>query len=237
MNDEARWLSLATAMRREVSTHFPNWTDSNDHDPGITLLNLFAWLTDQLLREQTRSDPERIAAARRLATSASIWVNAESDASSEPLLRVNYFEGKLLTADDLRDEQMYFRQRLRRMNLRLHGRGVLSGLSVSIKGTGDAASIEISPGVAIDPSGEEIVLVSSVTAPLPVEPEELYVEIRFVERPCTPVPTTDNSAPAQYSRIAETCETLLSPVQDPHAITIAYLRRTSDGWSVADPPN
>jgi hypothetical protein len=236
MNDEARWLSLTQAIRREVSTHFRNWTETNDHDPGVTLLNMFAWLTEQLLSTRSLTNPQRSAAARRLAITASAWMNATSDADSEALLRPNYFAGKLLTADDLRDEQTYFRQRLRRLNLRLHGRGIVSGLTVSIKGKGTAARIEIAPGVAIDPTGEEIVVTKRVTLPLPIAAQELYVQIRWVERPSMPVPAidapTDSSPPAQYSRIADTWETVLSPIAAQDAVTLARLKRISGRWTI-----
>jgi hypothetical protein len=232
MNDKARWLSVATAIRREVIAHFPDWTDTNDHDPGITLLNLFAWLTEQLLYAQPGADLQRIAAARRLAAAALAWSNAERDCDSEALLRVNYFDGKLLSADDLRDEQTYFRQRLRRLNQRVHGRGVVSGLTVSIKGGRNDARIEIAPGVAIDPTGEEIVVPNCVALPLPTSPQELYVQIRWVERSCMPVPSTDSSAPARYSRIADTWETVLSPAAAEDAVTLAHLKRVSGRWTI-----
>ena len=232
MNDEARWLSVATVIRREVTAHFPDWTDTNDDDPGITLLNLFAWLTERLLYAQSGAAPQRIAAARRLEAAAAAGANANCDADSEALLRVNYFDGKLLSADDLRDEQTYFRQRLRRLNQRLHGHGVVSGLTVSIKGKGNVARIEIAPGVAIDPTGEEIVVTNGVTLSLPAAQQELYVQIRWTERPCKPVPSPDVSDPTQYSRIADAWETVLSPVAAQDAVTLAHLRRISGRWTI-----
>jgi hypothetical protein len=231
MNEETRWRSAAAAIRREVTGHFPDWTDTNDHDPGVTLLNLFAWLTEQLLYRQSGADPQRIAAARRLAAAASAWVNSTCDADSEALLRVNYFDGKLLSADDLRDEQTYFRQRLRRINQRLHGYGVVSGLKVSIAGKGNAARIEVSPGVAIDPTGEDIVITSPVTLPLPNGQREVYVQLRWVERPCGPVPSPDDTAPTQYSRIADTWTIELAPAPAPHAVTLAHLKCVSGRWT------
>jgi len=44
------------------------------------------------------------------------------------LRRVNYFAGRLLTAEDFRAEQEYHREKSRRHNRRLHGSGVASGL-------------------------------------------------------------------------------------------------------------
>jgi hypothetical protein len=233
MNDEARWLAVATSVRREVRAHFPDWTDANDDDPGITLLNLFAWLTEQLLYQQSGTGPQRIAAARRLAAAASAWAKAPCDADSDALLRVNYFEGKLLSADDLRDEQTYFRQRLRRLNQRLYGYGVVSGLTVSINGKGDAARIDIAPGVAIDPTGEEIVVSRPVTLPLPTAQQELYVQIRWLERPCGRVASLETEEPTQPSRIADTWEPVLAPTPAQDAVTLAHFKRLSGRWTRA----
>lgn len=233
MNDEVRWLSLAAGMHREVAAHFPDWTDTNDHDPGITLLNVFSWLTERLLYEQAGSDHRFIAAARRLAAAASVGSNANSAADSASLLRVNYFAGQLLGADDFRDEQSYFRQRLRRLNQRLHGQGVVSGLAVSIKGKASSARIEIAPGIAVDGRGEEIVVASTVTLPLPSAPNQLCLQLRWVERPCRPIPAADNSAPTQHSRIADAFEAVLSPVAAEDSVTLAHLKRSSGRWTAS----
>ena len=44
--------------------------------------------------------------------------------------RLRYFPRQLLTADDMRTEQQYFREKLRRHNRMLHGWGVVCGLQV-----------------------------------------------------------------------------------------------------------
>lgn len=237
MNDEAQWRSLANAISREVTHRFPEWTESNDSDPGTTLLELFAWLAEQLLYTQSMTNPPTlnqrgVRAARRLAAAASSFVSITCDADSETPLRVNYFDGQLLRANDFLDEQTYFRQRLRLLNRRLHGTGVVSGLKVSIKGSGNAAHIEISPGVAIDPTGEEIVLRKCATAQLPLTSKELYVQIRWLERPCMPVATIPDSEPTQYSRISDTWETLVCQVAAEDAVTLAHLKRVSGRWTI-----
>jgi hypothetical protein len=234
MNDESRWPLLASAMRRVVAEHVPGWTDSNDQDPGITLLDLFAWVTENLLYHQPATDQEKVvAAARRLATAASALTNAGADGDPDPLLRVNYFHGKLLSADDLRDDQTYFRQRLRRLNQRLYGDGVVSGLKVSIRNSNGVARVEITPGVAIDPTGEEIVVANCVALPLSGASKESYVQIRWMEQPRMPVPSTDNPAPTQYARIADTWEMVLSPIASEGVVTLARLRRISGRWTIS----
>lgn len=232
MDDAARFLSLASAISQQVASRFPEWTESNDSDPGVTLLDLFAWLTEYLSHSLSAANPRSRLAARRLVAAASALANDKSDSDAETLLRVNYFDGQLLDADDFRTEQNYFRQRLRLVNRRVHGVGVVCGLEVSIKGKGNAAHVEISPGVAIDPNGEEIALKKCETAPLPGASKELYVQLRWTERLCMPVVAAEDSELPQYSRIADSWETLVSPVAAHDAVTLAHLKRNSGRWTM-----
>ncbi len=75
------------------------------------------------------------------------------------LRRVNYFAGRLLSADDFRAEQEYHREKSRLHNRRLHGSGVASGLTVSLAGGSSRPVIAVKPGVGIDPAGNELELV------------------------------------------------------------------------------
>ena len=43
------WRALAHALNRTMSAHAPEWTDRNDSDPGITLLELMAFLAESQL--------------------------------------------------------------------------------------------------------------------------------------------------------------------------------------------
>lgn len=70
--------------------------------------------------------------------------------------RVNYFEGQRLRVDDFKDEQGYHLEMRRRHNKNLHNWGIATGLKVNWeKGTN---KITVSPGMAIDVDGREIVL-------------------------------------------------------------------------------
>lgn len=44
--DDRRWTDLVDEGRGLVPRHAPDWTDHNIHDPGITLIELLAWLTE-----------------------------------------------------------------------------------------------------------------------------------------------------------------------------------------------
>lgn len=44
--DDKRWALIAEEARMLIPSFAPEWTDHNVHDPGITLLELFAWLEE-----------------------------------------------------------------------------------------------------------------------------------------------------------------------------------------------
>src|SRR6266542_5625539 len=45
--DDRRWEDLVDEGRSLIPFYAPEWTDHNVHDPGISLLELFAWVTEQ----------------------------------------------------------------------------------------------------------------------------------------------------------------------------------------------
>ena len=49
--DDRRWEDLVEEGRALIPFYAPEWTDHNAHDPGITLLELIAWLAEQDLFE------------------------------------------------------------------------------------------------------------------------------------------------------------------------------------------
>src|SRR5919199_37905 len=47
--DDRRFQDLVDDAKRMVQRHCPEWTDHNVSDPGVTLIETFAFMTDQLL--------------------------------------------------------------------------------------------------------------------------------------------------------------------------------------------
>jgi hypothetical protein len=47
--DDRRFADLVDEARAMIPRYAPDWTNHNPSDPGITLVELFAWLTEQLL--------------------------------------------------------------------------------------------------------------------------------------------------------------------------------------------
>ena len=52
--DDRRFQELVDDAKRLVQQRCPEWTDHNVSDPGVTLIELFAWMTDQLLYRLNR---------------------------------------------------------------------------------------------------------------------------------------------------------------------------------------
>jgi len=52
--DDRRYADLVDEARALIATHAPEWTNHNPSDPGITLIELFAWLSEMLLYRLNR---------------------------------------------------------------------------------------------------------------------------------------------------------------------------------------
>jgi hypothetical protein len=76
----------------------------------------------------------------------------------EQLERVRYFPRQLLTADDMRAEQEYFREKHRRHNRYLHGWGVVCGCAIEAVNDAKSWTVRVCPGYAISPQGDEILI-------------------------------------------------------------------------------
>lgn len=44
--DDQNYADIVEAAKRRIPVIFPEWTDFNEHDPGITMIELFAWLKE-----------------------------------------------------------------------------------------------------------------------------------------------------------------------------------------------
>jgi hypothetical protein len=149
------------------------------------------------------------------------------------LERVRFFQRQLLSVADMVTEQDYIRQKLRRHNRFLHGWGVVCGLEVIPQPTNDAPwRVEITPGYALAPYGDEVSVGESVFLDLalcgldaltsPCEPDvlegpsevsggTLYVAIKYAE--CVTQPVRAMAAgcaceetACEYSRIRDSFE-------------------------------
>lgn len=120
------------------------------------------------------------------------------------LERVRYFSHQLVTVEDMRAEQEYFREKMRRHNRFVHGWGVVCGLKVKAANS-SSLRIDITSGYALGPHGDEIFLPETITldfddfgsqAPVSqcekafvgyaIPGGEIYVAIKYAECPMCP---------------------------------------------------
>src|SRR5262245_46052459 len=56
--DDRRYEDLVEEARASIPHLYPGWTDHNPSDPGITLVELFAWLVEMVLYRINRVTPQ-----------------------------------------------------------------------------------------------------------------------------------------------------------------------------------
>src|SRR5919197_2283138 len=126
----------------------------------------------------------------------------EADNKFQSLKRVHYFFGQMLSQDDFQAEQNYHRERLKRHNRYLHGWGVVTGLKVSAEQKGKEHAIVISPGMALDSLGNEIVIGHPYRVCLNATGSRLYVIARYAAHKTAAI-IEGNENQIQYARVEE----------------------------------
>ena len=156
--------------------------------------------------------------------------------------RLRYFDGMSLTPADFELEQEYFRKKSKLHNRSLHGFGIVTGLKVTVT----KGEVIVETGQALDCEGNELVITTpqSIVAPASTcEWRAAYVNVRYVEES-----TGQITGRSEFSTITESFELTLAPENynrghrhlrarwlacgQPHALTIAKLRRSAHGWRV-----
>ena len=56
--DPRHFQDIVDEAKRRIVQYCPEWTDHNVGDPGVALIELFAWMTD-LIRYRLNNVPER----------------------------------------------------------------------------------------------------------------------------------------------------------------------------------
>ena len=155
---------------------------------------------------------------------------------STALERVHYFPRQLITADDMLAEQGYLREKLRRHNRYLHGWGVVCGCEVVPAQNGRPWEVQVCPGYAITPQGDEILIREAIkfdlagdwrqpydpcARPMPcgstgvagaeANPQKVFLAVCYAECNSRPVRVqlagcACDEAACEYSRIRESFE-------------------------------
>ncbi|MBO6148412.1 MAG: hypothetical protein J6O55_03645 [Lachnospiraceae bacterium] len=138
-----------------------------------------------------------------------------------PFERNRYYPGKMLTSADFQAEQNYFIDKGRFMNSLMYGRGVVCGLGVFSL---DDLSVLVESGVAIDGSGREIVVDTSIVKKLSaidgfdsLRSDEVSLCVRFKEQQVHTVYAVthkESDKDYEYNRVSEGYELYLIDKED-----------------------
>jgi hypothetical protein len=229
--DGAALESLAADFRRAMQASFPQWTDPPESDPGVTLLEVFAFLAESLVFRTGEITERGRTAARRAATAlAALGQACEPDGESRK--RPLFFNGQLLDAATFAAEQDYHREKLRRLNRAVLGYGVVSGLAVRVEPADSGGGrIVVEPGHAIDRRGEQVSLPCRATLAVPAHGESAFVTVRLWEHACA-APPTAGGPPGGMPSVEEACLISVSPAVIPPAFALARLVRSGGRWQV-----
>jgi Protein of unknown function (DUF2793) len=131
--------------------------------------------------------------------------------------RNRYFYGKLMTVRDFSQEQLYFNSKRQLINRLLLGSGIICGLGLKWE-TSDLrpTRVEIEPGLAINPAGQEITVTRNsridlsalgITAPQTGTTKSIFLRLLYHECPDEPMSSV-NASPCdevcEPNRISET---------------------------------
>ncbi len=142
--------------------------------------------------------------------------------------RPHFFDGRLLTAQDLQAEQAYHRDKARFRNLHLYGTGVFSGLQIGL--SQDRSSIIVSPGYAIDPYGRDICVPCDVPIALPSRSGGLSVWIRYAETEAAQTP--DLPSPLEHDNLS-----VNSQIEEGFETDFASIPPRASGQQPVPPPS
>ena len=90
---------LLVPLLRLAKRFHPEWTDHNDHDPGITLLNLAAWLGEMALYRMDRIPGGAGSSAARLALLAFRALLESESKEARSQLKVRFYEDAVVAGE------------------------------------------------------------------------------------------------------------------------------------------
>lgn len=145
--------------------------------------------------------------------------------------RSSFISGQLLSAEDLQTEQDYHRS-MRYLQNRMHGDGVVQGLDVEV---GVESELRVSPGIAIDALGRELVMVDTQCLRADtVERDQLYdVVLLWGQQPARTVPDPEGQEVITQWLEQPKGQLVPSGQGPPGAVLLARVRSDSEcNWSV-----
>lgn len=145
-----------------------------------------------------------------------------------PLVKNDYFYGKLLTVRDFKTEQEYYQEKLRTLNKYIHGTGIVSGLNTVLI---DDQTLSIEPGIAIDSFGRDIIVPYPITEKLSLiegfgkiyDSKEAFLCLAYEEEGFERVQTITNT-PDTFDNLSQN-----NRIKESYKLTI-----TTEGPSLSD---
>jgi hypothetical protein len=111
--------------------------------------------------------------------------------------RVSPFQGLVIDADTWKDAHNYHRENMKLHIFAFHKTGIVRGLEITASNPPDA-SVNISPGIAVDPEGNSIVLPQPQRYHLQThEKRAVYLVIQFREIPSEPFQPPEGGQPTR----------------------------------------
>ncbi|MEA3281831.1 MAG: hypothetical protein U9Q68_04605 [Euryarchaeota archaeon] len=164
--------------------------------------------------------------------------NQTVDAKLSQFERNKYFYGKLMTVRDFETEQSYLNEKRYLLSRLIHGTGVVCGIEV-IKTVVDGGklTLELTPGVAIDCCGREIVVgddyrETKLEANGTVAEGTYYVYLEYEECDKESVPVPANSSACEeaccYNRVKEIFNVVVSQ-ESPGEVEVKIPDEPSEG--------
>ncbi|WP_019503912.1 hypothetical protein [Pleurocapsa sp. PCC 7319] len=136
--------------------------------------------------------------------------------------RNKYFYSKLLTVRDFELEQKYGIEKNHLINRLILGEGIVCGLEIELdqQTEPDVLSVTLTPGVALDRNGREIVVGKTISEPLEIKSSETqYIYIEYQEHDREPIADIANGTSEEsgdrYNRVLESFHLFLSSEAPP----------------------
>jgi len=158
-----------------------------------------------------------------------------------PERRIKPFDGMVVTAEVWEEAHEYHRQQQRYHSLLAHGAGILTGLEVIASDPPDS-SVYILPGMAVDASGQVIVLPEPFSYDLGAAQGALHLLLSYVEsQPRPDERAADAAGPTEstlYIRSQFSLETAgTPPAPDAPHVELARIRRAGVSAPIQDAPD
>ena len=147
-----------------------------------------------------------------------------NDCLISPFERNKYFYSKLLTVRDFELEQRYGIEKNHLINRLILGEGIVCGLEIQLERSTepDILSVTLTPGVALDRNGREIVVSKIFDKTLEIKSSGTqYIYLEYQERDREPIADIANGTSQEsgdrYNRVLESFRILLSSDAPPEA--------------------